>query len=120
MKPVTFFLVLYTLALMCLSSNAIAAIKGCQSTCAGIPQGKCSCVSIEGFTCCGKRVAPASSRIATTPRIKGCQSTCAGIPKGKCSCVSIEGYTCCGRRVTRLTTKPKTRARQKAKTTIGY
>ncbi|STX28272.1 Uncharacterised protein [Legionella beliardensis] len=27
----------------------------CQSSCAGIPKGQCSCVTTDGIKCCGKK-----------------------------------------------------------------
>ncbi len=44
-----------------LAANAVstttkpAAPKGCKPNCDGIPAGKCSCVSIDHYTCCGLR-----------------------------------------------------------------
>ena len=77
---------------------AVSKIKGCKPSCAGIPAGQCSCVSIEGYTCCGKRTDSLTSKQTKESTVKGCKPTCEGIPPGKCSCVSMEGYTCCGER----------------------
>lgn len=36
-------------------SSKPPAPKGCKPNCDGIPAGKCSCVSIDHYTCCGLR-----------------------------------------------------------------
>lgn len=49
-----FFISPVSFAGQTLSTQGQAA-NGCQSSCAGIPKGQCSCVTTDGIKCCGKR-----------------------------------------------------------------